>query len=233
MTQPLSEFSPNELTVRGVPIDQLISGHTFLASLVFMLTEQELDNDTARMLDALLVAWIDHGANPPSTQNVRNVAAARQGFPIAAIAGLATFGGAHVPIEACARFLIEMELRSRDPTGQMEMIRKMSRVPGYGHPVHETDPRVPPLCKLAAHHVSNLRYMQALHDGEKILETLLPHVPLPPKVNLAGVTAALWLDMGFDAETVSLIPCIGRMVGWAAHYSDQLSLEPFAPSLNR
>jgi citrate synthase len=229
VNEQIADFAVNELHVRGLSIKAMIETMSFIDCLIWVLVGQASDEHTTAMLNGLLVAWCDHGQEPPSTQNVRNVASVKASFPAACIAGLATFGGSHAPIERAADFLQEMEIRSESEATQLELVRKAGRIPGFGHPVHSRDPRVGPLLALAAANIDNLRHLQALHDAEKILATIYPDKDL--HANLAGVTAAIWLDLGFEIEAVSLIPVLGRMVGWAAHYTDQRNLPAFDGSV--
>lgn len=227
----IAEFERDSLQIRGVPIGMLIENMTFVDSILFTLTGHNPDPCVSSMLNGVLVAWVDHGENPPSTQNVRNVASSRGSFAAACMAGIATFGGAHVPIEQAALFLAEMEIRSEDEESQADIMRKWKRIPGLGHPVHDRDPRVGPLLKLAAHNLTDLRHLSALHRAERLLAKLLPGEDSPPVANLAGVTAAIWLDLGFAITCVGLLPIIGRAVGWSAHYAEQRSLPAFAGSI--
>lgn len=234
MTPPLSNFTVNSLSIRGMPIEKLIEGVSFLEAIVFMLEGQELDPKTAAVMNALLVAWVDHGKEPPSTQNVLNVASVKGSFAMAAIGGLATFGGAHCPIEDCAQFLMEMGIRQDCPEAQYQLIIAMRRVPGFGHPVHTVDPRVRPLLKVAARNMDSFHYVTALRNAELMLTRKLNESGesvMPVHPNLAGVTAALWMDLGFDMDTVGLIPLLGRSVGWAAHYALQRAQPSFAGSI--
>jgi len=230
---PLCDFTVNTLNIRGMPIEKLIDGSSFLGTLVFMLEGQDIDDGTAAVLNAMLVAWVDHGANPPSTANVRNVASVRGSFAMGAMAALATFGADHVPIEECGKFLREMTIRRHSEHDQYVFVCLHRRVPGFGHPVHTEDPRVRPLLKVAARHMNTFIHVEALRNAEKCLARKLNESDsvMPVKPNLAGVTAALWLDLGFDLDTVGLVPLIGRSVGWAAHYSEQRSLPAFSGSI--
>lgn len=229
MTDALTTFAPDALYIRGRNIRDMIESMTFIGGILWMLDESKSEPHIERMLNALLVAWIDHGEEPPSTQNVRNVATVAQSFPMACIAGLATFGGIHVPIDQAARFLVTMEHLAGASVAQLEFIQstlKRGKIPGLGHPVHAMDPRVGPLLAAAAECADGLSHCQALHDAERILSSLVHGEG--PRANLAGVTAAIWLDLGFSVDTVGLIPVLGRTVGWAAHYAQQRSFPPFS-----
>lgn len=227
MTQ-IAQFTVNELSIRGEPIAELILERSFLEVLVMTLGQGTQTGPAHALIDAMLIAWVDHGENPPSCQNVRNVASVKQCFAMAAIAGLATFGGAHVPIEQSAYFLKQMACFAGDKLSQAEFIRTWPRVPGFGHPVHTGDPRVPPLLTVAARMLDHFPHIQALKDAEACLEDM-GTVELHP--NLAGVTAAIWLDLGFEIDTVGLVPIMGRLVGWAAHYAEQRALPAFSGSI--
>lgn len=226
----ITEFERNILQIRGVPIATVIDNMTFVDCMLFTLKGRNPDPQIAEMINGLLVAWVDHGMEPPSTANVRNAASVLSSFPSACIAGLSTFGTAHVPIELAGRFLQEMEVRSESRESQEELMYRWGRVPGIGHPVHRCDPRVKPLLNLAANNLTDLRHLGALHRAESILAGMLQEEE-PPTANLAGVTAAIWLDLGFDIDTIALIPVIGRAVGWAAHYAEQRQMPAFAGSV--
>jgi citrate synthase len=232
MIPPIAHFSINKLEIRGRDIADLIARETFLGTLVLTLTGEKAQTAHLRMLDCMLIAWADHGENPPSTQNVRNVASVGQGFQNAVIAGLATFGGTHEPIEQAGKFLQQLVLR--DAGEKRSFIKSFTRVPGYGHPVHIIDPRCAPLLQIAARSLPAFLHTQALRDGERILNEGRASESdgrSPLLANLAGVTAALWLDLGFSLETIGLVPVLGRIVGWAAHYAEQRQAPAFSGSV--
>lgn len=229
----IAQFSVNQLSIRGVPIEELIAGRSFLEVLWLTLRQEEPTSEQLSLVDSMLIAWVDHGENPPSCQNVRNVASVKQCFAMATIAGLATFGSAHVPIEQSAYFLKQMVCFAGDEAAQMEFVKSWPRVPGFGHPVHTVDPRVRPLLICAGRVFTYCPHIQALHDAESCLHRRLNEsdsvIPVHP--NLAGITAAIWLDLGFEIDTVGLIPIMGRLVGWAAHYAEQRELPAFSGSI--
>lgn len=229
----IAKFTVNELSIRGEPIGELILERSFLEVLVMTLGQGTQSGPAHALIDAMLIAWVDHGENPPSCQNVRNVASVKQCFAMAAIAGLATFGGAHVPIEQAAYFLKQMVGFAGCEEAQMEFVRSWPRVPGFGHPVHTVDPRVRPLMIIAGRLLNECPHIQALHDAESCLHRRLNESDsvMPVHPNLAGITAAIWLDLGFEIDTVGLIPIMGRLVGWAAHYAEQRALPAFSGSI--
>lgn len=213
---PICEFSDGEILVRGVPIDTMIRSLSYVESLVLTLTDKEPDSSDLRveMINAILVAWVDHGLPPPSTQNCINAASVGCSLVHSTAAALMTFGCDHAPVEAAAHFLSAMVEESGDARRMEDLIKVWRIVPGLGHPVHGSDPRVLPLANMAAEFEFCQNHFYALSWAEKHL-----HGKVRP--NLAGITAAIWLDMGFSVETVALVPMAGRLVGLAAHYEAQ------------
>src|SRR5450759_736939 len=70
----LTEISPNKILIRGYPLDEMM-GRLGFAEAVYLLLMGELPTPAiGRMLNAVLVATIDHGVTPPSTLAARNVA---------------------------------------------------------------------------------------------------------------------------------------------------------------
>src|SRR5450759_3160070 len=70
----LTEIAPNKILVRGYPLDEMM-GRLGFAEAVYLLLMGELPTPAiGRMLNAVLVATIDHGVTPPSTLAARNVA---------------------------------------------------------------------------------------------------------------------------------------------------------------
>lgn len=204
-TQIFSE----DICVNG---DSIINTRTDWASWVFhtlMETPKVNSQLAVRIINALLVAWTDFGLRPPSTQATRNAASCGVGLPQALSAGLLCFGDTHAPIQAAAEHLLKC-------AGVEEPELIPGRVPGLGHPVLEVDPRVQPLFDLLPNGVS-------LHVN--LIKNLGEWNDQP--VNLAGATAALWLDMGFGADTAAFCAIIGRSLGLTMHYADQR--QNFAP----
>lgn len=220
-----TETGTNYLMVRGILIQDAIERLTFIEMLILMLTGRipaSLD-PRVQMLNALLVAWSDHGEPPPSTQACRLAASCGVSFSQAAIAAFACFGAQHAPLEAAAKYLQGLVVRENNPDVMRKFVRVTGKIPGFGHPLHVADPRVGPLLRLAVILELNGRHVQAA----KTTETMLAGFGKEVVVNLAGVTAALWLDMGFSAETVGVIGVVGRSIGLVAHYAEQKTQPAF------
>ena len=59
-------IEPNKILVRGYPLDELM-GRVSFAEVVYLVLSGELPSAAVgRLMEALLVSSIDHGATPPS-----------------------------------------------------------------------------------------------------------------------------------------------------------------------
>src|SRR5690606_18232933 len=82
----ITRVEPNRIVTKGYSQEELIGGVSF-SEMVYLLIRGELPSENvARMLEAVLVSFCDHGVTPPSTQAARMIASA--GSPVhACIAG--------------------------------------------------------------------------------------------------------------------------------------------------
>ena len=83
----LSATDADRITVRGYDLAELI-GNVPFPSVVHLLYTGELpDPSAARLIDAVMVASIDHGAGPPSVLAARTAISGGATLPAAAAAG--------------------------------------------------------------------------------------------------------------------------------------------------
>src|SRR5204862_6927089 len=112
-----------------------------------------------RLMDAILVASIDHGATPPSALAARTVASTGASLSAAGGAGIMSINRHHGgAIEDCARQLKKIADRATSEAISMEesatrtlaaMREAGERMSGFGHRVHTKDPRTARLFELA------------------------------------------------------------------------------------
>jgi citrate synthase len=227
----LTSIAPNAILVRGYHLDELM-GRLSFADAVYLLLMGELPTRAiGRMLNAILVAVIDHGVTPPSTLAARNVAASGAPLKDSVAAGVLAFGPYHGgDIETCMRFLDQglTLMRSgyslQDSAEQLVvecLARGTTPPPGFGHRLHTQDPRAPRLFQLAmeleleGEHVRMLRSIeQALTARQDQFGRLLP-------ANVDGAIAAISADLGFSYELGNAIFLISRMPGLIAHAHEE------------
>ncbi|MGD8794564.1 MAG: citrate/2-methylcitrate synthase, partial [Anaerolineae bacterium] len=70
----ITKIAPNKVAVRGYAIDELM-GRISFGEMVYLVLKGELPSpEVGRLMDAMLVSSVDHGATPPSALAARTVA---------------------------------------------------------------------------------------------------------------------------------------------------------------
>jgi citrate synthase len=214
----------------------VIASWSFPATVWTLLAGERPTPAQEDAIRRVLVAACDHGLAAPSIAAARTVASTRGAPGVAMAAGLLAFAGpAHGGAAgACAAALAEVADAAGWPEREdavwdvvSESLASGSRMPGFGHPYHQRDPRVPGLlaAELPTDHWRRLvRAVEAVLVGSKG-ERL--------RMNADAAVAAVMLDAGFPVTAIDLVTSIGRCVGLAAHVNEELTNEaPFrAPSL--
>src|SRR5215218_2803685 len=158
-------IAPSDSTgiwIRGYDVTALMRG-TF-TDTIFLLHRSRLPTAGEReLLDAILVGVSDHGAGAPSCAAARLAASGnRQSFSAAIAAGILAIGDEHGGAgERCMVLIREGVAEARrDGVGLEDAamraveraVQGRTRLPGLGHRVHTTDPRVQILFDLADQH---------------------------------------------------------------------------------
>lgn len=228
---------PNEISYRGVPIDEVIESWSFPATVWLLLAGRAPSEGQEEAIRRVLVAACDHGLAAPSIASARTVASTRGAPGVAMAAGLLAFSGpAHGGAAGeCARVMDEIRRGASAWPMSSEEVREAvqeqlaggRRLPGFGHPYHERDPRVPGLMACG---VESDAYRQL---ARAIESQLVAAKGARLAMNADAAVAALLMDAELPAGAIDLVTSIGRCVGLAAHVHEENSREaPFrAPSL--
>ncbi len=64
-TTGITDIQPNRVAVRGYDIAQLMGNVSFGAAVYLIIRGELPDEKTGRLMDAIVVSSIDHGATPP------------------------------------------------------------------------------------------------------------------------------------------------------------------------
>jgi len=230
----ITRIEPNKVVVRGVRIDELM-GRLSFGQVVYLVLKGELPSAAhGRLMDAILVSSVDHGATPPSALAARTVASGGAPLTTAVAAGIMAISRHHGgAIEDCMRVLLEAVERQRQ-SGQdaaivaaellAEYRAQGKRLPGYGHRVHSDDPRTRRLFGLAEELGVAGDYVQMAHAlREAMREALGRDLPM----NVDGAIATILCEMGFPSELGNGLFAISRTVGLVAHvYEEQTRERP-------
>jgi citrate synthase len=224
----ITSVQPNELRLRGYRIDELMGRVTF-GQAVYLALKGELPTpEVGRLMDAMLVSSIDHGATPPSALATRTVASTGATLSASIAAGVLSINRSHGgAIEGCMRLILEAQGRldegSREEVATRilaEMKAQKKRAPGFGHRVHSDDPRTKRLLALADElGVSGDGVALARAFEKGLEESLGRRLPL----NVDGALAALLVDLDFPPELGNAFFIIARVTGLAAHAHEEMT----------
>jgi citryl-CoA lyase len=247
-TTSISKITDGEERVRGYELKELI-GQLSFAQTVWLVLKGDLPSDSqAKMLEAMLVASVEHSIGTPSAMATRLIASSGSPLNAAVAGGLLALGDFHGgAIEGAAR-LLQTAVRENKTAAQVvaEIKSRGERVPGFGHRVLTLDPRVEKLTALAKE--LNLAGPH-IKLAEDIFTKLNPHPnPLPEgegeasnnplplvgegkgegkrlPLNIDGAMAAIISDLGFDWQIAKGFFMIGRLVGLIAHAHEEKTRE--------
>lgn len=223
-------IEPNRILVRGYALDELM-GRVSFADAIYLLLQGELPPPAiSKMITAILVSSVDHGAMPPSTLVARNVATTGAPLRAAVAAGVLGFGSYHGgDVEACMEtldaglLLVRGGASYRDAAESVvnALLAQGKRVPGFGHRLHSRDPRANTLLQMAyeldleGEHVRLLRMMERVLGAAKRTE----NDPIP--INVDGAISAICGDIGLDNEFGAALFIISRVPGLIAHAHEE------------
>ena len=225
----VSRIEPNVIELRGHPVQDLI-GTTSLVEIVWLLLRGERpDPRRAKLLEAAMVAGVDHGPQAPSIAAARMAATCGIGLNGAVATGVNLLGDVHGGAgQQCLELLSEIcELVAGDRPDEFDAAAAQvlatwrSRspfVPGFGHRFHTVDPRRDPLLSMVEtcrdEGVVAGRHLAAALAIERAMRTSDGRqVPM----NIDGATAVIYGELGFPAPLARGIFVLSRSIGILAH----------------
>ena len=227
------DMSPGVIRYRGYPIEQLI-GRVSLPHMIWLMTRGELPSDgQAFLLDAALMAAVDHGPQAPSIAIARMASTCGVGLNNAMASAVNVLGDVHggageqaVELyQAIASRLEQGEaMESAVKAGLDQAIAAHGKfVSGFGHRFHPVDPRAPRLLELVdqaagAGDVSG-RFARIARAVESELAARKGGKRIP--MNIDGATAVIYAELGFPAPLARGLFCLSRSVGILAHAWEQ------------
>jgi citrate synthase len=224
----ITDVRPNKILMRGYPADELMGKISFAQAIYLILKGDFPTPEVGKLVDAIFVSSVDHGASPPSVLAARTVASTGGELNAAIAAGVLAISRFHGgAIEEGQRLFAEIARRV-DETGAdeasvietilEEMKARGKRASGFGHRLHTKDPRTAKLFALAEELNLAGRYVRIARGVEKALAEkqgkLLP-------INVDGAIAALLCDLGIPAEIGNAFFIISRVPGLVAHIHEE------------
>jgi citrate synthase len=226
------DVHPGEISIRGYAIENLI-GRVRFPDMIWLMLRGELPTRAqSDLLEAALVPGVDHGPHAPSIAISRMAVSC--GLPVNGAMASAinvlddVHGGAG---QQCMELYREIDGKA-GPAGDLVEVatavikqhREAGRkiVPGFGHRFHPVDPRTAPLFDLVAKAeqagVVKGRYAAIGRSVESALRVITGRgIPM----NIDGITAVIFCELGFEPELGRGLFILSRAVGILAHAWEQ------------
>jgi citrate synthase len=226
------QTAPGVIRVRGYPIEQLIGRITFPAMVWLMLRGDLPTPGQASLLEAALVASVDHGPHAPSIAVARMAITCGLGINGAMASGINTLGDIHGGAGQQCMELYRSIVDAWEAGESLEdAVRRIvdrhlaaggAFLPGFGHRFHPVDPRAGRLLALVDRAseagVVSGRFARV---GRAVEADLLArkgrHIPM----NIDGVTAVVCAELGFEPPLARGLFILSRSVGILAHAWEQ------------
>ncbi len=228
------DMQPGVIRYRGYPIQELIAGGVGLAQMIWLMTRGELPTPPqGRLLEAALMAAVDHGPQAPSIAIARMAATCGVGLNSAMASAVNVLGDVHggageQAVELYLAIAARMDAGAavEDAVGAAldDFITEHGKfVSGFGHRFHPVDPRTAPLLALvdeaAASGAVTGRFVQIARMVEDVLAARKGGRRIP--MNIDGATAVIYAELGFAPALARGLFCLSRSVGILAHAWEQ------------
>lgn len=231
------EMYPGVIRLRGYEIQDLI-GRVSFVDMIWLLTRGELPPPgAAPLLEAALVAAVDHGPQAPSIAVARMAMTCGVGINNAMASATNVLGDVHGGAgEQCVALYMAvadrlgaadaagpaLEAAVRDERATLRS-KGVTHVPGFGHRFHDIDPRVPRLLDLVdearAAGVVSGRFAAIGRALEAAIASGRGGKKVP--MNIDGATAVIFAELGFAPALCRGLFVLSRSVGALAHAWEQ------------
>jgi citrate synthase len=227
------DVNPGEIDLRGYPVQELIGNVSFVDTIWLMLRGELPSRRQSALLEAALVASVDHGPQAPSIAIARMAVTCGARVNNAMASAINVLDDIHGgPGQQCMELYLEIDAEAERVGDLEEAVRTVlghqrdagvAYIPGFGHRFHPLDPRSPRLLSLvdaaAAEGAVSGRFAaigRAVEDA--ISEGKSRRVPM----NIDGATAVIYCELGFTPELGRGVFILSRSVGILAHANEQM-----------
>jgi citrate synthase len=214
----LSKVEPNKILIRGYRVQDLME-HCSFGDVIYLTFKGELPlGNEGRMIEMIVVSSTDHSFLAPSIDATRFVASGGVPLQAAVAAGIISLGDHHGgAIEQCSKLLQESV---QSGVAAADIVRdfrgRKQRIPGFGHPWHNRDPRTITL-------VATAKEWHLAGPHLALAESISEDLQLP--ANIDGVMSGIISDMGIIWPYGRAFFMIPRVVGLAAHAVEETTRE--------
>lgn len=227
LTAYLADILGNLKALKGISTDLPVP-----ALICAAVTGME-DQKASSMIEAMIVASVDHGVTPPSAQATLIAASVRADYEVAVSHGIGAItdvhGGAGEKAASffrqCSRAEAGGDMDLEDATRKIikSYLEEGRRIQGMGHRIHSEDPRRDALWE-RADQLAISGDCVAVSRMVRRLFREIKGIDLP--VNVDGVIGAIIADMGIDPRLAKALFVFGRVCGLSAHYFEEITTQP-------
>ena len=228
------DMEPGRISFRGHAIEELI-GNVSFAQMIWLMTNGDLpSSEQASLLEAALVAGVDHGPQAPSIAAARMAATCGVGLNNVMATGVNMLGDVHGGAgEQCAELYLGIaelinngaDLEEATREGIVDWRKTYGKiVSGFGHRFHKpVDPRAPRLMGLVRE-AADRGVVSGLYAdiGEAVQAEVGRARGTPIAMNIDGATAVIFCELGFPPPLSRGLFCLSRSVGVLAHGWEQM-----------
>lgn len=231
-TTAIIEMKPGLIRIRGYAIEDLI-GRVSFVQMIWLMTRGELPRpDEAALLEAALVAGVDHGPQAPSIAIARMAMTCGVAINNAMASAINVLGDVHGGAgEQCVDFYHAIDTRLGVGPATADKLRDavaaeitalaargIEHVPGFGHRFHPIDPRAPRLLALVDQAVAAGTVVGRFAAiGRAVESALAARKRRPIPTNIDGATAVIFAELGFAPTLCRGLFVLSRSVGALAH----------------
>ena len=230
----ISDVQPGRIVVRGERIEHLIESESYAGVVGLMVGNLRLSNAQARLLEAALIAGVDHGVRAPSIAAARMAATCGVPLNCAVATGINLLGDDHGGAgEQCMELIYEAATRSAADATTLETVartliaerlRSGESIPGFGHQLHkDEDPRRSPMLRLIDAAIAAGDIAGSFARAGLALEAALARAKgRTLGLNVDGVTAIVYCELGLPPAAAKGLFCLSRGVGIVAHALEEM-----------
>jgi len=232
-TTSIIDIEPGRIAVRGRPIEELIGTIGFPQMIWLTVTGEMPTPGRARLLEAALVASVDHGPHAPSIAIARMAATCGAELNNSMASAINVLGDVHGGAgQQCMELYADIAARmdageALEPAVAAGVEAHQARlgpvVAGFGHRWHPVDPRAAPLLALVADAAAAGEVpgrFAAIGQAVEALLTARKKQPIP--MNIDGATAVIFSELGLPPPLGRGLFILSRSVGILAHAWEQM-----------
>lgn len=232
-TTRIIDVQPGKIGIRGYPIQDLLGTLSFVEMIWLTVTGEVPSRGQAKLLEAALVASVDHGPHAPSIAISRIATTCGVDLNNAMASAINVLGDVHGgAVEQC------MELYGwvkDDPASAGNLPAAVDAalerfageygkiISGFGHRFHPVDPRSAPLLGLveaAAREGTVSGRFVAI--GREVEAGIRRRTGKPIPMNIDGATAVIFCELGVPPPLGRGLFVLSRSVGILAHAWEQM-----------